>query len=132
VAGYSGTPLPKKLGIGEGSSVALIRAPAGVVEDLPAGVTVKRQVRGKADVVVAFFAERSEFERRIGSLATMIFPAGGLWVAWPKRASGLATTMNENVVREIALPLGLVDNKVCAIDETWTGLRVVWRVDRRG
>ena len=60
----------------------------------------------------------------------MIFPAGGLWVAWPKRASGVATTVNENVVREIALPLGLVDNKVCAIDETWTGLRVVWRRER--
>jgi hypothetical protein len=61
----------------------------------------------------------------------MIFPAGGLWVAWPKRASGRATTMNEHVVRDVALPLGLVDNKVCAIDDTWTGLRVVWRVERR-
>ena len=89
MAGYSGTPLPKKLGIGEGSSVALIGAPAGVLDDLPAGVTVKRQARGKADVVVAFFVERAEFERRIGPLSTMIFPDGGLWVAWPKRASGL-------------------------------------------
>jgi hypothetical protein len=131
VAGYSGTPLPKKLGIGEGSSVALIGAPPGVMEDLPAGVRVKRQARGKADVVVAFFVERAELARRIGSLSTMIFPAGGLWVAWPKRASGLDTTMNENVVRELALPLGLVDNKVCAIDDTWSGLRVVWRVERR-
>jgi hypothetical protein len=132
VAGYSGTPLPKKLGIDHGSVVALIGAPAGVVDDLPPGVKVKHQARGKADVVVAFFLERSEFARRLGSLSTMIFPAGGLWVAWPKRASGLATTMNENVVREIALPLGLVDNKVCAIDDTWSGLRVVWRVERRG
>jgi hypothetical protein len=131
VAGYSGTPLPKKFGIGEGSSVALISAPPGVIDDLPTGARVKRQARGKADVVVAFFVERAEFARRIESLATMIFPAGGLWVAWPKRASGLDTTMNENVVREIALPLGLVDNKVCAIDDTWSGLRVVWRVDRR-
>jgi hypothetical protein len=131
VAGYSGTPLPKKLGIGEGSRVALIGAPPGVIDDLPAGVRVKRQARGQADVVVAFFVERAEFARRIGSLSTMIFPAGGLWVAWPKRASGLDTTMNENVVREIALPLGLVDNKVCAIDDTWSGLRVVWRVERR-
>jgi hypothetical protein len=131
VAGYSKTPLPKKLGIAEGSSVALISAPPGVIDGLPGGVRVKRQVRGKAEVVVAFFVERAEFARRIGSLSTMIFPAGGLWVAWPKRASGLDTTMNENVVREIALPLGLVDNKVCAIDDTWSGLRVVWRVDRR-
>jgi hypothetical protein len=132
VAGYSGTPLPKKLGIGDGCSVALIGAPPGVMGDLPGGVEVKRQARGKADVVVAFFVERSVFARRIGPLSTMIFPDGGLWVAWPKRASGLATTMNEHVVREIALPLGLVDNKVCAIDDTWSGLRVVWRVERRG
>jgi hypothetical protein len=131
MAGYSGTPLPKKLGIGEGSSVALIGAPPGVIEDLPPGVTVKRQARGKADVVVAFFVERADFERRVGSLSTMILPDGGLWVAWPKRASGVPTTMSDHVVREVALPLGLVDNKVCAIDDTWTGLRVVWRVERR-
>jgi hypothetical protein len=132
VAGYSGTPLPKKLGIAEGSSLALIGAPQGVVDGLPAGVTVKRQARGSADVVVAFFTKRRDFERRIEGLAKMIFPAGGLWVAWPKRASGRQTDMHEGVVREVALPLGLVDNKVCAIDDTWTGLRVVWRRERRG
>jgi hypothetical protein len=131
MAGYSGTPLLKKLGIGEGSSVALIGAPPGVVDDLPVGITVKRQARGKADVVVAFFVERAEFERRIGPLSRMIVPDGGLWVAWPKRSSGVATTMSDHVVREVALPRGLVDNKVCAIDDTWTGLRVVWRVERR-
>jgi hypothetical protein len=131
VAGYSGTPLHKKLGIGAGSSVALIGAPPGVIDDLPPGVRVKRQARGKADVVVAFFVERAELERRIGSLSTMIVPDGGLWVAWPKRSSGVPTTMSDHVVREVALPLGLVDNKVCAIDDTWTGLRVVWRVERR-
>ena len=131
MAGYSGTPLLKKLGIGEGSSVALIGAPRGVIDDLPPGVTLKRQARGRADVVVAFFVERAEFERRIGSLSAMIVPDGGLWVAWPKRSSGVPTTMSEHVVREFALPLGLVDNKVCAIDDTWSGLRVVWRVERR-
>jgi hypothetical protein len=131
MAGYSGTPLPKKLGIAGDSTVALVAAPDGMLDDLPDGVTVKRQARGKADVVVAFFTERRDFERRIDGLGRMIFPAGGLWVAWPKRASGLATTMDENVVRAVALPLGLVDNKVCAIDETWTGLRVVWRRERR-
>jgi hypothetical protein len=130
-AGYSGTPLPKKLGIVDGSTVALVGAPGGVLDDLPTGVTVKRQARGKADVVVAFFIEQRDFERRIEVLGRMIFPAGGLWVAWPKKASGVATTMNENVVRAVALPLGLVDNKVCAIDETWSGLRVVWRRERR-
>ncbi len=111
--------------------MALLGAPPGVVDDLPAGVRVKRQARGDADVVVAFFTERGVLERRIGAMARMVYPDGGLWIAWPKRASGLATTVNENVVREIALPMGLVDNKVCAIDETWTGLRVVWRLDRR-
>ena len=131
MAGYSGTPLAKKLGIAEGSSVALISAPPGVLDDLPAGVTVKRQARGKADVVVAFVVERVKSERRVGLLASMMFPDGGLWVAWPKRASGLHTTMTDHVVREVALPLGLVDNKVCAIDDTWSGLRVVWRVERR-
>jgi hypothetical protein len=132
MAGYSGTPLPKKLGIVEGSTVALIDAPQGVIEGLPSGVTVKRQARGTADVVVSFFTRRKDFERRIDSLAKMVFPSGGLWVAWPKRASGRQTDMHEGVVREVALPLGLVDNKVCAIDETWSGLRVVWRRERRG
>ena len=133
MAGYSGTPLPKKLGIVEGSTLALVNAPAGVsiLDGLPADVTVKRQARGKADVVVAFFTERRDFERRVETLGRMIFPSGGLWVAWPKRSSCRETTMHEHVVREVALPLGLVDNKVCAIDETWSGLRVVWRRERR-
>lgn len=131
MAGYSGTPLPKKLGIRQGSTLALIGAPPGVLEGLPPGVVVKRQARGPADVVVAFFIERREFERRVDALARMVFPAGGLWVAWPKRSSGVETTMHEDVVREVVLPLGLVDNKVCAIDETWSGLRVVWRRERR-
>jgi hypothetical protein len=132
MADYSGTPLSKKLGIVEGSSLALIDAPAGVIAGLPPGVSVKRQARGAADVVVAFFVRRKDFERRIGSLAKMIYPSGGVWVAWPKRASGVETDMHEGVLREVALPLGLVDNKVCAIDETWTGMRVVWRRERRG
>ncbi len=130
-AGYSGTPLPKKLGIAEGSTLALVAAPPGVVDGLPPGVTVRHQARGSADVVVAFFTQRAAFDRRIDALAEMIFPSGGLWIAWPKRSSGVATTMDEGVVRAVALPLGLVDNKVCAIDETWTGLRVVWRRERR-
>ena len=131
MATYSGTPLAKKLGIVEGSSLALIGAPKGVVEGLPPAVTVKQQARGSADVVVAFFTRRSDLERRIERLAQMIFPSGGLWVAWPKRASGLDTDMDDGGVRDVALRLGLVDNKVCAIDETWSGLRVVWRRERR-
>jgi hypothetical protein len=103
-----------------------------VIEEVPASVTVRRQARGaQADVVVAFFTRRQDLERRIGTLSRMIYPDGGLWLAWPKRSSGLETTVNEDVVREVALPLGLVDNKVCAIDATWSGLRVVWRRERR-
>ena len=131
MAGYSGTPLPAKLGISEGSTVALIGAPSDVVIGLPDSVVVKRQVRGSVHVVIAFFRERRAFERRVASLARMVFPSGGLWIAWPKRVSGVATTMDEHVVRDVALPLGMVDNKVCAIDETWTGLRLVWRRERR-
>jgi hypothetical protein len=131
MAGYSGTPLPKKLGIVEGSTLALIGAPDGVLDGLPKGVVVKRQARGSADVVAAFFVLRRDFERRIDALAKMIYPSGGLWVAWPKRTSGWTTDMHEGVVREVALPLGLVDNKVCAIDETWSALRVVWRREWR-
>jgi hypothetical protein len=119
MAGYSGTPLPKKLGITEGSTLALVGAPAGVINGLPSGVAVKRQARGSADVVVAFFTRRNDYERRVDALGRMVFPAG------------VETTMNEDVVREVALPLGLVDNKVCAIDETWTGLRLVWRKELR-
>lgn len=131
MSGYSGTPLPKKLGIAEGSLLALIGAPRGVIDGLPSGVLVKRQARGSADVVVAFFTQRRDFERRIAGLAQMIFPSGGLWIAWPKGASGVQSDMHEEVVREVALPLGLVDNKVCAINATWSGLRVVWRRERR-
>jgi hypothetical protein len=132
VAGYSGTPLATKLGIVEQSKLALIGEPPGVVDGLPSGVTVVRRAGGRANVVVAFFVQRAPFTRRIEALGRMIFPDGGLWIAWPKRASGVPTTMNENVVREVALPLGLVDNKVCAIDATWSGLRLVWRRERRG
>ena len=134
MAGYSGTPLPRKLGIAEGHVVALLGAPPGfdlLLVGVPEGVTFRRHIRGRADVAIAFFTRRREFERRIGVLSRAVFPAGGLWVAWPKRASGVATDMGDDVVRQVALPLGLVDNKVCAIDDTWSGLRVVWRSDRR-
>ena len=133
-AGYSGTPLAKKLGIVEESSVAVVSAPDDFREllaPIPAGVTFRSSLRGRADVVVFFTTRRAEFARRIESAGRTIFPAGGLWIAWPKRASGVATDMTEDVVRDVALPLGLVDNKVCAIDETWSGLRLVWRRELR-
>jgi hypothetical protein len=131
VPGYSGTPLPSKLGLRPGMTLALLKAPPGVLAEMPSGVVVKHQARGRADVVVAFFVRRLELERRVGVLGTMVFPDGGLWIAWPKRASGVETDVTDGVVREVALPLGLVDNKVCAIDETWSGLRVVWRRELR-
>ena len=130
-AGYSGTPLAQKLGIKVGSTVALLGEPSGTISPLPDRVTVKRQARGRADVVVAGFTDRRALELRLTALSKMIFPDGGLWVAWPKRSSGMATTVNEDVVRELGLPMGLVDNKVCAIDEVWSALRLVWRADRR-
>jgi hypothetical protein len=130
VAGYSGTPLPAKLGIKPDGRVGLISAPDGfdaVLGELPVGVTVRRQLRGPFDVVVAFFARRSALESRLAGLRRAIDPAGGIWVAWPKKASGMATDITEDVIRDVALPTGLVDNKVCAIDDTWSGLRLVIR-----
>jgi hypothetical protein len=134
VAGYSGTALPRKLGIKEGSVVALRGAPAGfeaTLGELPDGARLKARAAPPVDVVVAFFTSAAELDRRLAGLATAIYPDGGLWIAWPKRASGVATDMTEDVIRELALPRGLVDNKVCAIDETWSGLRIVHRVENR-
>jgi hypothetical protein len=136
VAGYSGTPLAKKLGIKQADEVVTLAAPADftpLLEPLPAGVLLSAPTRlpRHADVIVAFFTKRSELSRRITACGKTIFPNGGLWVAWPQRASGVATDITEDTVREIALPLGLVDNKVCAIDEVWSGLRVVWRKELR-
>ena len=133
-AGYSGTPLPKKLGIKDGHVVALVGEPDGfrsILEPAPAAVEYRTSLRGRADVVVLFASVRRTLTGKIGAASRAVFPDGGIWVAWPKRASGVATDMTEDVVREVVLPMGLVDNKVCAIDETWSGLRVVWRRERR-
>ena len=132
--GYSGTPLPKKLGIKEGASVVLVHAPDGaaaLIAPLPDGVRLGRRIGTNADVVVAFFTRRAALEREFYRLRQAIHDAGGLWIAWPKRASGVVTDITEDVVREIALAAGLVDNKVCAIDATWSGLRVVVRRENR-
>ena len=134
MAGYSATPLQKKLGFKEGQTIALLDTPDGfgaLVGDLPNGVTVRSEARGKADVVVFFTKEAAALEKRIESLARMIHPTGGLWVAWPKRTSKVVTDMTEDRVRDVALPTGLVDTKVCAIDDTWSGLRLVWRRSER-
>jgi hypothetical protein len=133
-AGYSGTPLVRKLGIKPHARLGLISAPEGFLSllgELPEDVSVRSRVRGPLDVIVAFFLDRSELVRRLPALKAALDQAGGLWIAWPKRASGVATDMTEHVVRELALAAGLVDNKVCAIDETWSGLRIVYRLRDR-
>ena len=133
MAGYSGTPLAKKLGIREGSRLAVVSSPNGFCErlELPPGVNLRRQARGRLDVVVFFVTRRAELTRRFPTLQRRLEPDGGLWIAWPKRMSGVATDLSENPVREVGLANGLVDNKVAAIDDTWSGLRFVWRVRDR-
>jgi hypothetical protein len=130
-AGYSGTPLPRKLGIKPGHRLALLGAPDGFELELPEDVSVRRRAGGKADVILTFHTERTELEDRLPKLRAMMEPAAGLWIAWPKRASKVPTDITEDVLREIALPTGLVDNKVCAVDETWSGLRLVIRKQHR-
>jgi hypothetical protein len=134
VAGYSGTPLARKLGIKPGARVALVRAPDGfeeTLDPLPDGVRLRTQARSSQDVVLFFATRYSELERRFDGLAHAIAPSGGLWIAWPKRTSNVATDLREGVVRELGLARGLVDNKVCAVDDVWSGLRFVYRLKDR-
>jgi hypothetical protein len=134
VAGYSGTVLARKLGIKPGARVALVRAPDGfeeTLDPLPDGVRVRTQARASQDVVLFFATRRAELERRFDGLANAVAPSGGLWIAWPKRTSNVATDLRESVVRDVGLAHGLVDNKVCAVDEVWSGLRFVYRLKDR-
>lgn len=133
-SGYSGTPLAKKLGIGEGAVVVLRGAPEGFADELdglPPSASVRTRLSGSANVVVSFHTQRVDLERWLPKLLEVLDVDGGLWIAWPKKASKVATDVTEDTVREVFLPLGLVDNKVCAINEVWSGLRVVWRRERR-
>jgi len=131
--GYGG-PLVSKLGFKPGFTVAYVNAPedfGALLGELPEDVTVRRQLRGPLDLVVCFVTARRELERRLPRLRAALQPAGMLWIAWPKRASGVQTDVTEDVVRDVALPTGLVDTKVAAIDETWSGLRLVVRKELR-
>jgi hypothetical protein len=128
-AGYSGTPLPKKLGVKPGSRVLLVAAPPELVGEIAGEGEVVEA--GPADVIVAFFTERPALEAALDGLRGLMEPAAGLWIAWPKKASKVQTDMTEDVVRDVTLPIGLVDNKVCAIDATWSGLRLVIRKELR-
>ena len=132
MAGYSGTPLAKKLGIHAGDRLAVLDAPDGfLIADLPDGVEVRSTARGLSDVIVAFHTARARLTRRLPALMRALDVDGGLWVAWPKRTSGVPTDITEDTVREVALPAGLVDVKVCAIDDTWSGLRLCLRKELR-
>ncbi|HVC84267.1 MAG TPA: DUF3052 domain-containing protein [Solirubrobacteraceae bacterium] len=122
------TPLPRKLGITPGARVAVLAAPPGFAGQFDEA-SVSTRLRGSFDVVVQFARSRAMLERRIDVLVVALEPRGGLWIAWPKRSSGIPSDLDDRTVRELGLGIGLVDNKVCAIDETWSGLRFV---NRRG
>ncbi len=135
MAGYSGTPLAKKLGLKEGHTLLLLKAPKGFEKtlDAPDEVDVHDDAgEGPFDVIVWFTKKRSDLESKLESVADTLDADGGLWVAWPKKASGVKTDVTEDVIRNHALALGLVDNKVCAVDDVWSGLRLVVRVADRG
>jgi hypothetical protein len=136
-AGYSGTPLARKLGIGADDEIVVVGAPNGFADRLALEVGDEALIHTDLtdaalfDVIVAFVTWRAELEGQLDLLRARMAPACGLWIAWPKRASRVPTDMTDNVIREIALPTGLVDNKVCAIDEIWSGLRLVIRRELR-
>ncbi|MBX3381033.1 MAG: DUF3052 family protein [Phycisphaeraceae bacterium] len=136
MAGYSGTPLPQKLGIKPGHAVGLWSEPDNFINSLapvPENVTFTAISHGKSplDVLVVFIKSQKELATRFATARTRMNPAAGLWISWPKKASGIHTDVTEKIIRDLALATDLVDNKVCAIDETWSGLRLVIRLKHR-
>jgi len=134
MAGYSGTPLAKKLGIKAGMVIHTVNAPANyaaLLDPLPENVTIAPDRAKDLDLVHIFSASRSELGRSLGAFLGKIKQNGIIWVSWPKKASGIRSEITEDTVREVALPLGLVDIKVCAVDETWSGLKLVIRRKNR-
>ena len=132
--GYSGTPLPAKLGIKAGATVVLLDAPARFDDDLqplPEDVELFDGLVEGADVAVLFVTQRADLEARFDEVTAALQPAGGFWVAWPKKASKVPTDLTEDVLREVGLPKGWVDNKVCAVTDVWSGLRFVLRRENR-
>jgi hypothetical protein len=132
--GYSGTPLVKKLGIKAGSTVFVAGAPEGylqLLEPLPVGVTFLKRVSRAVDVVHVFTARKQELIRYLDSFRRVLDPRAVIWVSWPKKASGVATEVNEDLIRHVALPLGLVDIKVCAVTDVFSGLKLVVRKELR-
>jgi hypothetical protein len=133
MAGYSGTPLAKKLGIKEGFKLRFVNAPAELDKelDLPANVTINSRARKPIDVVLLFVTSKSELERTFSKYSVKLSPTGMLWICWPKKTSGVASDLSDNVVREVGLAKGMVDVKVCAINEVWSGLKFVIRLKDR-
>ena len=133
MAGYSGTPLEKKLGIKENFKLAFINAPNGFDRQLemPAGVVINSTARKPLDFVLLFVKSKRELEKRFFECSVKLKPAGILWISWPKKSSGVVSDLNENLVREIGLQNRMVDVKVCAIDEVWSGLKFVFRLKDR-
>lgn len=132
--GYSGTPLARKLGLAEGGTLFAEGAPPGyrrLLAPLPRGVRFGTGVEAGTDVVHVFATGRDELARRLRELRASIRPDAAIWVSWPKKAARVPTDITEDVIREVALPLGLVDVKVCAVDETWSGLKLVIRKSER-
>lgn len=126
--------MAKKLGIKPGHTVAVIDGPpdlAELLDPVPDGVTFRQSLRGRPDVVLAFFTERSRLRRRLPALTKAIYPDGGLWLAWPKKTSGIATDLSGNEIRELGLAAGVVDIKVAAISDTWSGHRFAHRLADR-
>jgi hypothetical protein len=135
-AGHSGTPLVRKLGIKAGFKMCVIDPPQNywhLLGDLPENVSVGRPGEGVFDLIHVFAKDGAQLEAQIEKLKQHIVPAGMIWVSWPKKSSKVATDLNENLIRDLALKSGLVDTKVCAVDETWSGLKLVIRLrDRAG
>jgi hypothetical protein len=134
MAGYSGTPLVKKLGIKEGNKIHVVNAPNNywdLVDPLPGEVTITKRASSNLNMVHIFTTKRSELSKLVPKFIPRITQNGMIWISWPKKASKVKTDVTESVIREVALPLGLVDVKVCAVDETWSGLKVVIRKENR-
>ena len=134
MAGYSGTPLVKKLGIKEGFNIALVGAPPGIADTLvpmPANVLINSRTRKPLDFVLLFVKREADLQRNFSRYAAKLQPAGMIWIAWPKKSSGVATELTFANVQALGLAEGLVDVKICAIDEVWSGLKFVFRLTDR-
>jgi hypothetical protein len=133
--GYSGTPLAKKLGIKPGTRLVALKAPEGyaaLLAPLPVGVSFPKSVNEQVDIVHLFVTSEKVLASQLARTLGALREDAAIWVSWPKKSSGMATEVNEHVIRAVALPMGLVDIKVCAVDDTWSGLKLVIRKENRG